>query len=85
MDAQGKMTAEGIAAFESGGLVQGSLAVKVHINDDTVKIDLRIVDNNGAVMAEWEGVDVIDDTQVTWCFSDAGNFKIIMEPIIESS
>jgi len=84
MDRQGIMTPEGIAAFENGGEVSGSLAVKVHINDDKVKLDLRLVDTTGQTLAEWEGVEVIDDTQITWCFSDAGNLKLVMDPILEA-
>jgi len=83
MDRMGTITPEGITAFENDGDVQGSLAVKVHINDDKVQLDLHIVDHAGAVLAKWEGVEVIDDTQVTWCFSDAGNIKITMDPILE--
>ena len=84
MDRQGIMTPEGIAAFENGGEVSGSLAVKVHVNDDKVKLDLRLVDTTGQTLAEWEGVEVIDDTQITWCFSDAGNLKLVMDPILEA-
>ena len=83
MDRLGTITPEGITAFENDGEVQGSLAVKVHISDDKVKLDLHIVDQAGVILARWEGVEVIDDTQVTWCFSDTGNIKISMEPILE--
>lgn len=83
MDRLGTITPEGITAFENDGEVHGSLAVKVHINDDKVKLDLHIVNTDGTILARWEGVEVIDDTQVTWCFSDTGNIKISMEPILE--
>jgi len=84
MDRQGKITPAGVSAFENDQVVSGAMAVHVHINDDEVKIDLRIVDEGGQVLAEWEGVNVIDDSQVTWCFSDTGNIRLTMEPIIES-
>jgi hypothetical protein len=82
MDSQGALTPAGLTAFENNNQVDGALAVKIKINDDgTVKLDFRIVDDAGSVLAEWPGVDVVDDTQVTWVFSDAGKFKLSMEPI----
>ena len=83
MNRQGSITPLGVADYEANGEIKGSLAIKIHLNDDKIKMDLRIVNEAGAVLAEWEGVDVIDDSQITWCFTDVGDIKIIMNPIIE--
>lgn len=83
MNRQGTITPLGVESYEANGEIKGSLAIKIRLNDDKIKMDLRIVDDAGGVLAEWEGVDVIDDSQITWCFSDVGDIKIIMNPIIE--
>lgn len=83
MNRQGTITDLGIADYEANGEIRGSLAIKVRIADDKVRIDLRIVNEAGGILAEWEGVDVIDDSQITWCFSDVGDIKLVMNPIIE--
>jgi len=83
MNRQGTITDLGVADYEANGEIKGSLAIKVHLDDDKIRIDLRIVNEGGGILAEWEGVDVIDDSQLTWCFSDVGDIKIIMNPIIE--
>lgn len=85
MNRQGMITEAGVAAFENDGEIQGSLAVNTSIQDNLVKLDLRIVNDNGETLVEWEGVDVIDGSQVTWCFSDTGNIRITMDPIIAQS
>lgn len=83
MNRQGRITDLGTAAYQDHGEIKGSLAIKVSLEDDKVRLDLRIVNDAGGVLAEWEGVDVIDDSQITWCFSDVGDIKLIMNPIIE--
>ncbi len=83
MNRQGTITDLGVADYEANGEIKGSLAIKVRLDDDKIKIDLRIVNDGGGVLAEWVGVDVIDDSQITWCFSDVGDIKLIMNPIIE--
>ena len=83
MNRQGTITEAGVSAFENDGEIQGSLAVSTHIAvDNLVRLDLRIVSDAGETLVEWEGVDVIDGSQVTWCFSDTGNIRITMDPII---
>jgi hypothetical protein len=85
MDRQGTVTDAGISAYENDHEITGALAVHVHmINETTVRLDLRMVDDNGIVLAEWEGVDLIDDSQITWMFSDIGKFKLTMVPTIRS-
>lgn len=83
MNRQGTITDLGTAEYQEHGEIRGSLAIKVSLEDDKVRLDLRIVNDAGGVLAEWEGVDVIDDSQITWCFSDVGDIKLVMNPIIE--
>ena len=72
MNRQGTITDLGTAEYQDHGEIRGSLAIKVSLEDDKVRLDLRIVNDAGGVLAEWEGVDVIDDSQITWCFSNTG-------------
>lgn len=86
MNRQGVVTEAGVTAFENDGEIQGSLAIKVNMDDDGLaKLDLRIVNDVGETLTEWEGVDVIDGSQVTWCFSDTGNIRITMDPVIDDA
>lgn len=82
MDRQGIITEDGLRTFREQGNVSGSLAMHVHLGEGAVRIDLSIVDETGTVLAIWDGVDVIDDSRVTWCFSDGGSLRISMDPVI---
>lgn len=79
MESEGRITEAGIHAFENNQEVAGAVAVKVHLGEAQAKLDLEIVDELGETLAVWEGIEVIDQTRITWTF--AGSSQIVLKMI----
>ena len=78
---QGTITERGREIAESGEEIYGSIAIEASIlNERTVRLKISVVDDEGVVLATWNGVDFWSGSRTSWMFPDGGKIVLKLLP-----